>query len=148
MWYVSEKNYNRDFTNFTDEPPHAVDESGYSLAQITRFWQRRVSPFAPSGITNYPLDLPEIASRNKDPNDHGHIPWQTLLAGGEENPPKLSFLKSENRFKDAEIQIGRRWDIDSFIARATTLAAHRGGFNLAYRPPYLRRITQNPKIQI
>lgn len=24
MWYVSAKNYNRDFTNFTDEPPHAA----------------------------------------------------------------------------------------------------------------------------
>ena len=131
-----------------DEPLYAINENGYSLAQITQFWQRRVLPFAPRGITNYPLDLPEIASRNKDPNDYRHIPWQSLLAGGDENPPKLSFLKSENRFKGPEIQIRRRWDIDSFIARVTTLAAHRGGFNLAYRPPFLRRITQNPRIRI
>ena len=62
-----------------------------------------MSLFAPSGITNYPLDLPEIALRNKDPNDHSYIPWQVLLARGDENPPKLSFLKLENRFKDADI---------------------------------------------
>ncbi|KAJ9655921.1 hypothetical protein H2201_008702 [Coniosporium apollinis] len=130
------------------EPPHALGEAGHSLAEIARFWRDQISPFAPSGITNYPLDLPTIASRNEDPNDHRHIPWKPLLAGGDENPPKLSFQKSESRFKTPDIQISRRWDIDSFIAGTPTLAVHRGGFNLAFRPPYLQRITQNPRIRI
>jgi hypothetical protein len=72
--------------------------------------------FAPNSITNYPLDLPKIALRNKDPNNHHYILWQPLLAKGNENLPKLNFFKSENRFKDPEIQIRQRWDINSFIA--------------------------------
>lgn len=125
-----------------------MEEIGYSLAGITRFLQDKVSQFAPRGVVNYPLDLQTIASRNDDPNDHRHIPWQLLLAGGEESPPKLSLLKSERRFKSPDVQICRRWDVDSFIAHAATLAVHRGGFNLAYRPPYLRRITQNQRVRI
>lgn len=137
-----------DFTNSVDEPLCAVGETGHSLAEMTQLWQNLMLPLASSGIRNYPLDLPTIASRNEDSNDHRHIPWQSLLAGGDENPPKLSFSKSENRFEGRDVRIHRRWDVDSFIARATTLAAHRGGFNLAYRPPHLRRITQNPRIRI
>ena len=47
-----------------------------------------------------------------------------------------------------EVWIQRRWDIDSFIARATLLAVHYGGFSLAYKPPFLYCITQNQRIQI
>jgi hypothetical protein len=37
MWYVSIKNYNKNFINFIDEPTHAMNKTGYSLAEITRF---------------------------------------------------------------------------------------------------------------
>lgn len=42
----------------------------------------------------------------------------------------------------------RVYDVDSFIARITSLSAHLGGFRLAYRPPFLRRITQNQRVRI
>jgi hypothetical protein len=67
-----------------------------------------VSLFALSGITNYPLDLPEIALKNEDPNDYHYILWQPLLARGDKNLSKLSFFKLEKRFKDLEIQIRRQ----------------------------------------
>jgi hypothetical protein len=73
------------------------------LAEITRFWQGLVSPFTPSGVVNYPLDLPTVASRNDEPNDHRHVPWQSLLAGGHEAPPRLSLCKSESRFASPDI---------------------------------------------
>ncbi|KAJ9653124.1 hypothetical protein H2201_009176, partial [Coniosporium apollinis] len=112
-----------------EEPAHCVDETGYSLAEMTGFWQRQVSP-------------------NNDGNDFRNVPWRPLLAGGEGDPPKLGICRSESRFQGTGRDIDRRWDVDSFVARITTLAVHRGGFDLAYRPPYSRRITQNQRIRI
>jgi hypothetical protein len=48
----------------------------------------------------------------------------------------------------AEVKIQRSCDVDSFLARITTLHAHRGGFNLGYYPPFVRRITQDQQIRI
>jgi hypothetical protein len=115
---------------------------------MTGFWQRQVSPFAPPGITNFPLDMPNTCSRNDGSNDFRNVPWQSLLAGGEGDPPKLSIRQSESRFQGTDRGIERRWDVDSFIARITTLDVHRGGLDLAYRPPFPRRITQNQRIRI
>lgn len=47
----------------------------------------------------------------------------------------------------SELEIQRRWDFDSVIARVTSLAVHRDGFDLAYRPSYLQRVTQNPYVR-
>jgi hypothetical protein len=76
------------------------------------------------------------------------LPWRKLLAGGTGNIPKLSFCKSERGFSRADCTIQRRWDVDSFIARATTLAVHRGGFSLNFKPRFLNIIKQNQRVLI
>ncbi|KAJ9649808.1 hypothetical protein H2199_000587 [Coniosporium tulheliwenetii] len=130
--------------DYVEEPAHCSDETEYSLAEMTRFWQRQVSPpFAPPGITNFPLDMPKMCSRNDNSNDFRNVPWRPLLAG-ERRPSEAK----QSRFQGTDRDIDRRWDVDSFIARVTTLAVHRGGFDLAYRPPFLRRITQNQRVRI
>lgn len=57
MWYVDANQSNtRDFTNFTDEPLHAVDdETGHSLAELTRL--------ARPDIASYPKRCNELPSR-------------------------------------------------------------------------------------
>lgn len=115
-------------------------DSAYSLAEMTRYWQ----DLLPEGLKNYPLDNPEVGAREKDCQ---RIPWRPLMAGGDGGPPGLSFAKSELP-STADVEVKRRWDIDSFLAGPTTLAVHRGGFKLSYQPPYLRRITQNQRVRI
>ncbi len=60
---------------------------------------------------------------------------------------RASELRSPRLRAVEALEIERTWDVDSFIALATSLAIHRHGFRLAYRPPYLRRITQNPYVR-
>ena len=43
-------------------------------------------------------------------------------------------------------KIERTWDIDSFMARITTLAAHKRAFRLAYKPHFIQRITQSDRV--
>lgn len=76
------------------------------------------------------------------------LPWRRLLAGGTGDILKLSFQKSEREFVYANRDVQRRWDVDSFIARATTLAVHRGGFSLSFKPRFLSTINQNPRVLI
>ena len=62
----------------------------------------------------------------------------------------LSIAKSAEVFAQAEQRtepwVRRSYDVDSFFARVTTLAVHWQGFRLAYCPPYLQTITQDPYV--
>ena len=73
-----------------------------------------------------------------------------MLGANIDTGPVLSFPKTEQAYRTEleanGFQIRRVWDVDSFLSRITTLAVHKGGINLAYRPPYLHRITQNPRV--
>lgn len=89
---------------------------------------------------------------------HDLLPWQKLLGPNKGDAgisrrlslrySELKLLVDKPRTVREQYIITRTWDVDSFIARTTTLAAHKGGFSLAYKPPFLRRITQNPRILI
>jgi hypothetical protein len=102
--------------------------------------QRRLLP--------HPLQSQSLLSCDENSS---RFPWRLLLAGGDD-PPRLSLVKAEQECLGLPgvtgLKIQRSCDVDSFLARITTLAAHRGGFNLAYYPPFLRRITQNQYIKI
>ena len=79
------------------------------------------------------------------------MPWKRILGGIEHNSQiRLDFAGSERSFaplcRQNGLSIDRTWDVDSFFARVHTLAVHRDGFRFAYRPPFLRRITQNPRV--
>src|SRR3954464_6765705 len=85
--------------NYIDEPAHCLDETGHSLADMTAFWKRQVSPFAPANVTNFPLDVTGICSKGNNSTDFRNVPWRPLLAGGEDDPPKLNIRRSESLFQ-------------------------------------------------
>jgi hypothetical protein len=95
-----------------------------------------------------------VVDRNEDADDYNDVNWVGLLSGtiGPQKP-KLSLYASERdralpKMRDRDVRIDREFDIDSHIFRAETLAVFQGGFQLAYRPPFLRRITQNQRIRL
>lgn len=116
---------------------------------MTAFWHRQL-PFSFRNPIPAPLHNSKPLQRDNRHDDFTSVQWKTLLAEGDDTSPSLSLRSSEERFLascgPAEPRIMRTWDVDSFLARATTLAVHKGGFHLAYRPPFLRRITQNQRV--
>ncbi|KAI9810551.1 MAG: hypothetical protein M1827_006224 [Pycnora praestabilis] len=117
-----------------------------SITHLTDYWNTRFPP-----DLTLPLMNSDILPRDGSYSDYQRIRWRDLLAGDPDNRPGLNLQISEEdspHLKSLDsIDIDRRWDVDSFLARATSLAVHREGFDLSYQPPYLRRITQNPYIQ-
>jgi hypothetical protein len=99
-------------------------------------------------VKNFPLDDTDFSFRKCRPNDFHAVQWKNLLAGGENKPLQLSFQRSEDQCGELNYTINRQWDIDSFISYAPSLAVHKGGFSLSYKPPYQRNITQNQRILI
>jgi hypothetical protein len=101
------------------------------------------------GILEPPITSPDILPRDGRYSDYCQLPWEKLLAGDARAPPSLD-LKASEILQDGtlpdHVTISRRWDVDSFLALATSLGVHRGGFDLAYRPPFLRGMTQNPHV--
>ncbi len=132
---------------FTIEGTSSTTEHDLSLQQMTQYWRDRL-PFPLTAKLPSPLNDSTLLKPNDQYNDYAHVAWQGLLGGGDSNIPKLRVVQSETEFlrslPSPNIQIERRWDVDSFMARPTSLAAHRGGFYLSYRPSYMRRVTQNP----
>lgn len=117
---------------------------------MTKYWNKHL----PTGFSqrNAPLPLhqPKILGRDDAANDFEDINWKALLAGGN-NPPTLRFDRSEEDFlrrAQDDITLERFWDIDSFFFGISSLGFHRHAFHLALRPPFLRRITQNPRITL
>ena len=125
----------------------------YTLRAMARYWQNLLRPFHRLPHSRqWPLDSPSMLSRTEDPtrNAYTGVPWQLLLAGADDYQPVLDFAASEAEFLHAPasqgLTITRSWDVDSFMFRIPTLNTHRHGFRLAYKPPFLRRVTQNPKV--
>ena len=75
------------------------------MEELTESWHDLLSPFETNGVVNYPLDLPTLLSRNDELNDYQHIPWKSLLAGNEENLPRLSFFKSQNLLTSPDVEV-------------------------------------------
>ena len=98
-----------------------------------------------------PLATHGILERSNTFDDFQNVRWEALLAGRPSGGPSLNFVQTEADFlgnRDrAQFDIHRSWDVDSFMARATSLGAHRGGFSLSFTPPFKRRITQNQRIR-
>lgn len=61
-------------------------------------------------------------------------------------PRRLSYQASQAAFERPVGVINRSWDVDSVIALLHSLAAHRGGFKLSYRPPYTCKISGNQHV--
>jgi hypothetical protein len=113
-----------------------MNEEGYSLYELSQDWETCIST---AGFKRLALHASNIQ------RPQPLLPWRKLLAGGTGNIPKLSFCKSE---RGVSCTIQRRWDIDSFIARATTLGVHRGGFSLNFKPRFLNIIKQNQRVLV
>ena len=119
---------------------------------MAEHWNQHLpAQFLPHHITPRSLHYPKILERDEAANDFETINWNALLAGGG-NLASLDFGKSKDRFlhqtHDPKLSFERSWDIDSIILGISSLAIHRQGFHLALRPPYLRRITQKPRVII
>ncbi|KAL2039011.1 hypothetical protein N7G274_008060 [Stereocaulon virgatum] len=127
-------------------------ERCHSLAELTQYWNEQLPSTARASAQKLPTPLrcPKILPRDNSYNDYTGISWEPLLAGLEQRP-YLDFAKSESAFRErtstSTAQIQRYWDVDSFLARITTLAAHKHGFRLAYNAPYHQRITQSPRVK-
>jgi len=99
-----------------------------------------------NGTRRSPLHHADIISREEADLLYPMIPWRDLLAGEADNL-SLSLAKSEEEFLATpgarSLHISRSWDVDSFLARITSLAAFKGGFRLQYKPPYLAGFRRN-----
>ncbi|KAL8801117.1 MAG: hypothetical protein Q9182_004669 [Xanthomendoza sp. 2 TL-2023] len=142
----------------------SLPQNASSLSELADKWNNSLPealrPTAPPGNppgdemrlapTPLPLGEPGALPRDGRWNDFQAIPWSALLTGGEQ-PDNLDFAKSEERFLQhhpelRNLQLERTWDIDSCLGQLRTLAAHKHAFQLAYCPPYTRRITQNQRV--
>lgn len=99
-----------------------------------------------------PLSQEFLATRAQSHGDDPKINWSKLLASDpDDETPSLdlnrSDLESWTSNTPEDLTYSRTWDIDSFIAPTEYLEVHVNGFNLAYRPPYTRRIVQNQKVR-
>ena len=124
------------------------------MAELTRYWKDRMPSFPAESALPVPLTRRKMLTRDETYTHCSGVRWEQLLAGDREDRPCLSISETEHRFLRSDsfrdlgpLRITRRWDVDSLIARATTLAAFRGGFQLSYSPSFLRRIVQNPYVR-
>lgn len=94
-----------------------------------------------------------MLKRAEQTDDFQNVRWQELLCGTNLSrlPPTLNMRSTEYQFlrkalgnQRQTLIIQRIWDVDSFIARATTLDVHKSGFELCYRPSFFAGITSNP----
>ena len=111
---------------------------------MTQFWKDHW-PHVNGHQDPAPLSSKKVVPRNGSSADLQLIPWLTLLAGvtykpsdpstpekpGKHNAPPSLDLEGSERLLDT-VQILRKWDVNSFLARAKNLAVHRGGFCLSY----------------
>ncbi|KAF1980669.1 hypothetical protein K402DRAFT_275717 [Aulographum hederae CBS 113979] len=123
-----------------------------SMAAYGEFWDQAIDGRKSPGAEEptFPLSLPTLINRSEDDDDFRGLNWNKLLVGDSTMNP-LGIWKSEQeliRRTNGPIEIRREWDLDSDIFRATTLGVFRGGFQFAYRPPFLRRIVQNQRIKL
>lgn len=121
----------------------------HSMKELVEYWNK-LNPLGNHDSLPKPLGMPQRMFRQESRDNYRDVRWQQLMSGDPSSQLNLSLKQSELDLMNApnhqDMEILRTWDVDSFLARATNLAVHRGGFNLAYRPPYLCRITQNPRV--
>src|SRR2546421_8922149 len=70
--------------------------------------------------------------------------WRRLVS--DEDAPRLSLARSEASWDG--VGLDRSHDVDSVFVSLTCLSALRGGFRIAYRPHFMRTITQNPRVPL
>lgn len=92
-----------------------------------------------------PLQISNLVTNNVQMEKLEQVNWQGLFANsGHESDLTLNIARSETV---QDITINRRWDIDSIIASPKCLSIHKGGFEFAFRPPFLSHLTQNQKVK-
>lgn len=131
------------------------DNSTFSLTAMTNFWQQELPPHFRHEDVPAPLNNPsEKLARDPRHPDHRPVDWRNMLGGktDDEKPTELDFARSEHDFlttsNPSQLGVRRDWDVDSFIARITSLAAFRDGFYFAFSPSYLHRISQNLRVSL
>lgn len=100
------------------------DEGDLGLEEITDFIRNFGIPDAISEGKADPVTLAELES------------WWNVLSGGS-SPPRLNVSKSHK----ADAEVSRQFDIDAFIAEATSLEALRG-FRFSYYPRSNRNLAK------
>jgi hypothetical protein len=100
------------------------EEEPLSLPEMVDFWKNCKIPDS-------------LSSPRMDKRCHGEMEtdWFKALSGGSDQPPKLSFEKSQ-----VETGVERTWDVDSLIVPAHCLSIHKG-LNFAYCPKFSRQLT-------
>lgn len=122
---------------------------------MTHYWQQKLpSQFQHEDVPAPLNDPSEKLARDPRHPDHQPVDWRNMLGGKNdyEKSIPLDLLRSENQFLKSynppRVHVRRTWDVDSFIARVTSLAAFRDGFILSFSPSYLRTMTQSLRVLI
>lgn len=137
-----------------DQDQTSVDNEQFSMTDMIDNWQKLLPYSTPNNEIPTPLNSSVNIPRDPRHPDGRQIDWQEMLCSETEDtdPAILNIANSEfdflDKFKPDPVQVRRQWDVDSFIARVTTLAVHSKSFYLSYRPSFLKRITQNLQVSL
>ncbi|KAL8895783.1 MAG: hypothetical protein Q9192_003451 [Flavoplaca navasiana] len=118
-----------------------------TMTELSDHWREK-GPQPSYSLLPMPLSKEKYQGRIRAYTDDSSIRWQALL--GDETcslDMERSSLEPGNPTVPHDLRYYRVWDVDSFLARPTTITVHRHGFNWCYRPPMQRRITQNQHVR-
>ena len=103
------------------------------MEELSTYWYNLMSGFGADGWIG-PLHQHEMLPRDGAGNDYMSIEWKTLL-GDSASPHSLSLAKSESEFlarlPPNGLQITRRYDVDSIIARPLSMKRCNLAFSYA-----------------
>jgi hypothetical protein len=134
------------FLFLPDQPEYATDRNGLTMHEMAAYWRRQYASVIPPGINHFPLECPGVAFTSDMSRSDLSANWQNLLGGG--NPaPALSLSKTQQDFKWDSITATRTWAIDGVLAHITTLAAHKGEFQMTYQSTPVQQLSSNVHIQ-
>ena len=129
---------------------------GWSLIKMAAYWYFCTGSASEKKISQLVLLYSAaLLLRNQDEAIHESLFWINLLSSFSRQTLSLNFQKSQLQLYEAlsshqqsVTEIEWLSDVDSFIAHATTLTVHWGGFCLSYLSSFLHCITQNQQIKV
>ena len=127
-----------------------------TLAQLSAYWEALLPSPEPTATDSLAYLQPYLAKELLEEDAKTRIcaaaAWKPVLAGcsEDEKPLNLSLEQSQEDYLHSDdaktLRIKRTYDVDSFLARVTTPAIHRGGFELCMKPGFGSQWTQNARV--
>ena len=127
-----------------------------TLAQLSAYWKELLPAGERSATEAIPHLQPYLGKELLDQGAKDRISaagvWKAVLAGCSQGdvPLHLSLEQSQRDYlcsDDAQaLRITRTYDVDSFLARVTTPAVHKGDFTLCLKPAFGSRWTQDARV--